>query len=164
MRVFQFTPATLPVSGIPLAYSSTPYTTDPNTYIKALITELNTSFTDPSIVNTPFSGISADEDQSALNLTGNDGHGNPVYNFALARVHLQGDTANNVRVFFRLFIGSSPDTDFSTSTTFRSQIETDSSGNPIPVTRSRCWGFPTAICPRQFRFLPRGESTQRRCL
>jgi hypothetical protein len=142
MRVFQFTPAKLPASGIPLAYSSTPYTTDLNTYIKALITELNTSFTDPTIVNTPFSGISADEDQSALNLTGNDGHLNPVYNFALARVHLQGDTANNVRLFFRLFISSSPDTDLNTGTTFRSKIETDSTGNPIPGTLIPLLGFP----------------------
>ncbi len=152
MRVFQVTPATLPASKIPLAFSSTAFTSDPNTYIKALISELNTNFTDTATINTPFNGISADEDQSALNLTGNDGHGNPVYNFALARVHLQGDTANNVRAFFRLFISSSPDTDFNTSTTFRRTIETDSSNNNIAGSLIPLLGFPTNDMPSTIPF------------
>lgn len=141
IRVFKFAPAELPASNIPLQFSSTAYTGNANNYIKALIGELNTSFTDPSTVNTPFSGISPDEDQSALNLTGTDVSGNPVLNFALARVHLKGDTANNVRCFFRLFISSSPDTDFNTTTTFRSAVETDSGGNPIPGTLIPLLGF-----------------------
>ena len=152
MRVFQFAPAELPASKIPLQYSTTAYTTDPNTYIKALITELNTNFTDPTVLNTPFNGISSGEDQSALNLTGTDTDGNPVYNFALARVHLKGDTANNVRAFFRLFISSSPDTDFNTSTTFRSAVETDSSGNPIAGTRIALLGYPDSDMPSTIPF------------
>jgi hypothetical protein len=143
MRVFQFTPAILPPSGIPLAYSSTAWTGDANTYIHNLIQELNKSFTDPTLTNTPFSGISSDEYASYLNLTGTDGHGHDVYNFGLARVHLQGDTAMNVRTFFRLFISSSPDTDFSTTTTFRSAEETDpTTGGPITGTLIPLLGFP----------------------
>ncbi len=144
MRVFQVTPATLPASQIPLAYSATPYSSDPNSYIQALISELNTNFTSPSTPDTPFNGISAGEDQSALNLTGTDASGNAVVNFALARVHLRGDTAANVRAFFRLFISSSPDTDFETGTTFRSQVQTDSSGSAIHGTRIPLLGFPTS--------------------
>jgi hypothetical protein len=152
IRVFQVTPALLPPSKIPLAYSTTAYTPDNNTYIQNLIAELNKSFTDPSTPNTPFSGISPDEDISALNLTGKDLSGNPVYNFALARVHLQGDTANNVRAFFRLFISSSPDTDFNTATTFRSAVETDSMGNPIAGTLIPMLGFVTSDMPSTIPF------------
>src|SRR4029077_19647415 len=39
IRVFQVTPAKLPSSNIPLAYSSTAYTGDNNAYIKNLIGE-----------------------------------------------------------------------------------------------------------------------------
>jgi hypothetical protein len=143
MRVFQVTPATLPSSKIPLAFSTTAFTSDPNTYIKALINELNTNFTNPATASTPFNSISAAEDQSALELHQNDTSGNPVFNFALARVHLRGDTANNVRMFFRMFISSSPDTDFNTGTTFRSLPQTDSGGSPISGTLIPLLGFPT---------------------
>jgi hypothetical protein len=161
MRVFQITPAKLPASGIPLAFSATQYKGDPNQYIKDLINELNTSFTDPSNTSTPFSGLSGDEDQSALNLTGNDSDGNPVFNFALTRVHLQGDMTDNVRVFFRLFISSSPDTDFNTATTFRSSIETDPMGNNIPGTSIPLLGFPTNDMPSTIPFFaePRINTT-----
>lgn len=161
MRVFQVTPAKLPASKVPLAFSTTQYNGDPNQYIKDLIGELNTSFTDPATLSTPFTGLSADEDESALNLTGNDTDGNPVFNFALTRVHLQGDTANDVRAFFRLFISSSPDTDFDTATTFRSSIETDSMGNNIPATLIPLLGFPTSDMPSTIPFFaePRIDAT-----
>jgi hypothetical protein len=161
MRVFSVTPATLPASKIPLAFSNTPYTSGPNTYIKALITELNTNFTNPATTNTPFTGLSAAEEQSALNLTGNDSNGNAVFNFALARVHLRGDTANNVRVFFRLFISSSPDTDFNTATTFRSGVETDINGNNISGSLISLLGFVTSDMSSTIPFFaePRIDST-----
>jgi hypothetical protein len=154
MRVFTVTPATLPMSKIPLAYSQTqwPSNGDPNTYITNLINELNTNFTDPATGNTPFTGISPDEQQSALYLTSTDTSGNPVYNFGLARVHLEGDSASDVRMFFRLFIGNSPDTDFETGTTFRSNVETDNSGNPIPGTRISLLGFPSSDMPTTIPF------------
>jgi hypothetical protein len=161
MRVFSVTPATLPPSKIPLAYSATTYVSDPNTYIKALITELNTNFTSPATANTPFNAISPDEDQSALELHQNDTSRHPVFNFALARVHLRGDTANNVRTFFRLFISTSPDTDFNTSTTFRSLPQTDSGGNNIPGTLIPLLGFPTNDLPLTIPFFaePRVDTT-----
>ena len=143
IRVFQVVPAILPASGVPLAFSSTAYGADPNAYIKSLISELNTNFTDPATANTPFNAISTLEDQSGLNLAGSDLNGHPSYDFALARVHLRGDTASNVRVFFRLFISSSPDTDFNHLTTFRSLPQTDATGAPIAGTLIPLLGYPT---------------------
>lgn len=161
MRVFQVTPANLPGSKIPLANSTTAFTADPNTYIKALIDELNTGFTDTANTATPFNAISADEDQSALELHEDDTNGNPVFNFALARVHLRGDTANNVRTFFRLFISPSPDTDFNSGTTFRSLPQTDSGGLNIPGTLIPVIGFPANDMPATIPFFaePRIDST-----
>jgi hypothetical protein len=144
MRVFSVTPATLPPSNIPLQFSTTAYTSDPNTYIKALIDELNTTFTDPTTTNTPFNAISADEDQSALELAQNDTSGNAVFDFALARVHLRGDTANTVRTFFRLFISASPDTVFNPGTTYRSLPQTDAGGTNIAGTLIPVIGFPSS--------------------
>jgi len=144
IRVFPVTPATLPSSKIPLQYSTTQYTSDANTYIKALINELNTNFTDPSTPNTPFNGISPLEQQSAINLSGQDSSGHPVFDFALARVHLRGDTASDVRVFFRLFISTSPDTNFDINTTFRSQVQTDTTDAAIPGTLIPMLGFPSS--------------------
>ncbi len=142
MRVFTVIPAALNGQP-PLTYSTTHWSGDPNTYIANLLTELNTTFTDPTLPNTPFTGILSGEDQSQLQLNGTVG-GNPVYNFGLARVHLRGDTAMNVRVFFRLFISPSPDTDFDTSTTFREAPETDASDHPIPGTMIPLIGFPSS--------------------
>jgi len=144
MRVFSVTPATLNGQP-PLAYSTTQWPADnsPNTYIANLLTELNASFTDSTMVNTPFNGISPSEDGSALQLNGLV-NGDAVYNFGLARVHLTGDTANTVRTFFRLFISNSPDTDFDTATTFREAVETDATGNPIPGTLIPLIGFPSS--------------------
>jgi hypothetical protein len=57
--------------------------------------------------------------------------GKTVYNFAIARVRLQGsalDTATNCRVFFRLFVGQSTDTDFTPSTTYKSTLGASGGG------------------------------------
>src|SRR5207248_5862525 len=53
------------------------------------------------------------------------------YNFALARVRLQGPSgsqADNVRVFFRLWGTQSADTDFQPSSTYLSHL--DAAGKP----------------------------------
>jgi hypothetical protein len=141
MRVFTVTPATLKGAN-PLQYSTTPWPGDPNKYIKVLINELNTNFTDPSMANTPFNSITPDEDQSALELAQSP-NGNAVFNFGLARLHLRGDTANNVRVFFRLFIAPSPDTTYDPSTTYRALQQTDAGGNAIAGTLIPVIGFPS---------------------
>jgi hypothetical protein len=161
MRVFTVTPATLAAGQMPLEYSTTPWGPDPNTYITNLISELNTSFTSPATADTPFNAIPYGEDQSALLLSENDTSGNPVYNFGLARIRLQGDTAPNVRVFFRLFISTSPDTDYDPSTTFRSAPETDASGNQIAGTLIPLLGFPSSDMSSTIPFFaaPRISST-----
>ncbi len=162
MRVFTVTPAALSSGQSPLPYSSIAYGSDPNVYISALIDELNLSFTDPSNVSTPFNAISTSEDESALMLGQTDASGNDVYNFALARVRLQGDAAANVRMFFRLFISSSPDTDFDPTTTFASLPQTDASGKNIADTLIPVLGVPTTDMPSTLPFFARAriDSTQ----
>jgi hypothetical protein len=146
MRVFTVHPGALPSNNVPLQYSMTRWVGDPNAYIQSLISELNTTpaFTNPATLNTPFTGISPLESSSSTSLNLLFAPSNPVYNFGLARVHLQGDsTTDPVRVFFRLFISPSPDTDFNSATTFRSLPETDSLGNVISGTLIPVLGFPT---------------------
>lgn len=56
------------------------------------------------------------------------------YNFAIARVRLQdveGAVADKVRVFFRLFVAQSCDTDYQPVTTY--PTSTDAAGNLIPI-------------------------------
>ena len=58
------------------------------------------------------------------------------FNFAIARVRLQDAalaSAQNVRVFFRLFVAQSCDTDFQPTTTYKSTLGTtgDDNGKPI---------------------------------
>ena len=137
IRVFATAPGALP-----LTYSNTPWPgdEDPNTYIQNLLTELNTNPNFTNVPppptpppNTPFSGISTAKAIRRLRCRLHLTPRNPVYNFALARVHLQGDsTTLPVRVFFRLFISPSPDTDFNNATTFRSY--------PNPIPSFRCSG------------------------
>lgn len=151
MRVFSVTPSALQPGQTPLKNSTTPFT-DPNGYIKNLIGELNTFYNNnPSSVQHPFDTINAGEDQSALELSQNV-NGQAVYNFGLARVHLQGDTATNVRAFFRLFISSSPDTTYDQNTTFRRHPQTDSMGNDIPGTEIPLLGFVTNDMPSTIPF------------
>jgi hypothetical protein len=59
-----------------------------------------------------------------------------IHNFAVARVRLQGpggSQAQNVRVFFRLFVGQSTDTDFQPLTSYNSQLGAsgDDAGKPV---------------------------------
>ena len=118
IRVFATAPGALP-----LTYSNTPWPGDLETQTptsKICSPELNTNLNFTNVPppptpppNTPFSGISTAESNSQTSLSLTFDSANPVYNFALARVHLQGDsTTLPVRVFFRLFISPSPDTDF----------------------------------------------------
>src|SRR5947209_19093329 len=68
-----------------------------------------------------------------------NGSGQQNFNFAIARVRLQGAAgsapANNVRVFFRLFVAESCDTDFQPSTTYKSQQGTSGPDAGKPVSR-----------------------------
>jgi hypothetical protein len=97
-------------------------------------------------------GLVQDEDTSALEFLPQDNAGNFVFNFAVARVRLLGNTAGaqakKVRVFFRLFQAQTTASNFSPSTTYRFHsdgtlngvtvpllgIQSDANGNPEYVT------------------------------
>lgn len=97
-------------------------------------------------------GLSQDEDAFAVEFLPSDSNGNLVFNFAIARVRLRGNTpgakAKKVRVFFRLFQAQSTISDFNTATTYRFfsdgqlngvtvpllGVQNDSNGNPDYVT------------------------------
>lgn len=162
IRVFSVTPEALATGQAPLENSSTLFGSDPNDYVTRLLGELNTFYNGhASTVEHPFDTLTDQEDASALELSETDPSGQPVYNFALARVHLQGDTASDVRAFFRLFISSSPDTSYDQSTTFRRSPELDSHGNPIPGTAIPLLGYATAQEPSTIPFFaaPRIDAT-----
>lgn len=116
---------------------STTFSNDPNDSIQRLLNYLNTTdaYTVPSSPD-PLNSLpgqsgfeTADSSVTPLN-----GAGKKNYNFAVARVRLQdagGASAPDVRVFFRLFVAQSCDTDFQPTTTY--QTITDAAGNIIPI-------------------------------
>jgi hypothetical protein len=116
-------------------------------FIADVIDKLNTG----QAGSDTFDGLFQDEEQSKLEFQQADSNGNPVFNFALARVRLVAksqSTAKTVRVFFRLFQAQNTASDFNTSTTFRVSpagsiygarapllgVQNDQSGNPEYVT------------------------------
>lgn len=141
LRVFTATPArqNTPIPGGPV------FTTDTIaggfSYIQQLLTYLNTTYNDPSGVD-PFvsvlpgqsGALAGDSSVSPVTLDWS----NPFlpkllnnYNFAIARVRLRGlagDSAPNVKVFFRLWSTQTADTDFQPNDTYRST--TDAQGHP----------------------------------
>jgi hypothetical protein len=137
LRVFTATPGlnTHPVGGGP-AFTNDSFT-GAYDYIQALLTFLNSTYGNPSGVD-PFasgSGILPNQgsaytaDSSVTPTT--SGHNN--YNFAVARVRLTGSSGqpgqtDNVRVFFRVWGTQTADTDYQTSTTYRSHL--DAAGLP----------------------------------
>lgn len=133
--VFTVTPdgGASPVHGVNVSFD--PSSADPPyDYISRLLSALNgdSSFTtplapDPLLTDFP-SQFLTDGDSSVAYETG----GNRNYNFAVARVRLtgpMGTTAPGVRVFFRLFVTQTSDTDYQPSTSYLSQL--DSSGLPL---------------------------------
>ena len=134
LRVFSIAAGASPVPGAPA------FTSDPYASIESLIGFLNgnptyTSFPGSSDPLNALPGQSGYEtgDSSVFAL---DTHGVQHYNFALARVRLRGsagDQALAVRVFFRLWVAQSFDTDFQPSTTYKSTPGTSGAdaGNPI---------------------------------
>jgi hypothetical protein len=113
----------------------------------AFITQVIHNLNDPTanLNGDSFAGLTQDEEQSALEFL--DGN---VFNFALARVRLLGNTATTispVRVFFRLFQAQSTASDFNENTTYRwgtngspghkialLGVQNDHNGNPEYVT------------------------------
>jgi hypothetical protein len=74
-----------------------------------------------STVTGQFDGTVSPASDSVVNLLHADSGGNPIYNFALARVRFQDvNPATNVRVFFRLWQAQQTNATYDTSTYYRS--------------------------------------------
>jgi hypothetical protein len=148
LRVFTATPALNPVP-IPGGPTLNDSVNGAYQYIQALLAYLNNtvSFTNPNGTD-PFTTVFPD--QSGANQT--DSSVTPFtfnffpiqlnnnYNFAVARVRLQGSSgasgeATNVRVFFRLFITQTNDTFYDINSTYPSTPDT--AGEPgVPLVGS----------------------------
>ena len=138
LRVFTLTSSTSPptVAGVALS-TSNPNTLDPTAgyaFIQGLLTQLNLNYTNPSGVD-PFASVLPNQ-SGALSgdssVTPHAASGAKNYNFAVARVRLSGgpmgSSAPNTRVFFRMFLTQTNDTDFQPSTTYLSSP--DGAGRP----------------------------------
>lgn len=132
LRVFSAAAGDTPLSGGPT------FTSNPHQSIQDLLGFMNSNpaFTIPG--PDPLNALpgqtgyeTADSSTSPLN-----GAGQTNFSFAIARVRLQGaggDSAQNVRVFFRLFVAQSFDTDFQPTTTYKSTLGTSGpdAGRPV---------------------------------
>ncbi|HEY5368119.1 MAG TPA: hypothetical protein VIJ75_03940 [Hanamia sp.] len=142
LRVFTATPALNPNPITGFTTQLTDSITGGYQYIKALLNYLNSTpdFTNPGGTD-PFATVFPDQyganqtDSSVTPFTFNFGNFSLEnnYNFAVARVRLQGSSgtageAKNVRVFFRLFATQTNDTDYDINSTYKSQP--DAAGKP----------------------------------
>lgn len=151
LRVFTITPG---ITNTPIDGPSGPQinVTDPTTwdstagyqYIGDLVNWFNGKYSDPLGGVDPFETVlpnqsgafSGDSSVTAYSIDPNNTTINYAnYNFALARVRLNGSpgatTDSNVRVFFRLFLTQSNDTDYDPSTDGTYAANFDGQGNPI---------------------------------
>ena len=116
-----------------------------NTFITQLLSTMNgdAAFTNPGNAN-PFANfpsvIDGTGDSSVTGIKTINSTQYVNYNFAVARVRLQGApgvTTNpkTVRVFFRLFLTQTNDTDFQPATTYLSQLDTTTGlpRSPLPA-------------------------------
>lgn len=95
-----------------------------------------------------FDTLSADEAASSLYLQPLDEHANPVFNFAVAKVHYTGLIgANTVRVFFRLFQAqtTSGAFDFPPGVEYR-RAASNPHGQPIALAGIRAGEYVTIPC------------------
>jgi len=101
--------------------------TNPTGYIQELLTAWNSL----PATGHPFASLSEDQHESALQLAAVEG-GQPVYNFAVARVRYRGQSlpANNVRVFFRMFSTATTNMSFDANATYRSHAD---GGRVVPL-------------------------------
>ena len=83
------------------------------------------------------SGLTQDEAGSALEFLQKDNDGNFVFNFAVARVRLKGNTpgaqAVKVRVFFRMFNAATTHSEFNPNTTYRFHSDGVLNGVKVPL-------------------------------
>ncbi len=133
LRVFSVIANQSPLSGAPA------FTSDAYSSIQSFIQFLNgsTTYTQPSTTD-PLDNLPGQTgfETADSSVTPTDGAGHTAYNFAVARVRLRGtalDQAANCRVFFRLFVAQSCDTDFQPSTTYKSTQGTSAPDTGHPV-------------------------------
>ena len=83
------------------------------------------------------SGLTQDEAGSSLEFLQKDDDENFVFNFAVARVRLKGNTAGaqavKVRVFFRMFNAATTNSEFNPNTTYRFQSDGALNGVKVPL-------------------------------
>jgi Pro-kumamolisin, activation domain len=147
LRVFTVTPG-IQVNPFPganlLPASNTSYDTGAAyAYIKFLLAILNSGYSDPAGTD-PFtllpdqsSALTADSSVSPSSVNPADPTGTRFsnYNFAIARVRLNGppntSTNKNVRVFFRMFATQTSDTDYLTDWTYPSNPSSGPPSSPL---------------------------------
>jgi hypothetical protein len=148
-------PAFVPsiVGGSPVPYTSQDPAAGYN-YIQTLLGYLNGKYGDPTPSGTdPFASFPDQGNFLTADSTVNPGTKNPSdpmnpwinYNFAVARVRLTGktgDSAPNVRVFFRLFITQTYDTGYDTVNTYPSTADAAGwPGSPLPGVGNETYPF-----------------------
>jgi hypothetical protein len=133
LRVFSTAAGTAPLPGAPA------FTSDPYASIQSLLGYLNGSsgFTTPG-ASDPLNALPGQSgyETGDSSVTPVDAAHHQNYNFAIARVRLRGTalaSAPNVRVFFRLFVAQSCDTDFQPGTTYKSRLGTSGADLNKPV-------------------------------
>lgn len=150
LRVFAVTPAldNTPVPGAPAFTTDSP--AGAYTYLQGLLSHLNSTYGDPNGAD-PFTSIlpgqtgalQGDSSVTPLTIDWSNPFNPQVlanYSFAVARVRLFGTagsagTASNVRVFFRLWVSQTADTDYQPSTTYAFVADAAGlPGTPVPGT------------------------------
>ena len=170
LRVFAITPGigSTQIAGAPGTPPPPPlspadvHTLDPEAgfaYIQTLLGYLNSNYSDPlhldpflasnNVIPDPNNALFNDSFVSPSTPDPNSNKPFTNYNFAVARVRLTGSSglsgeATNVKVFFRMFITQTNDTDYQPATTYQSNLDskqepgsprlgTDGSGNLITI-------------------------------
>lgn len=103
-----------------------------------------------NVAGDSFENLEQDEERSALEFLQQDDADNFVFNFAVARVRLTGNTpgaqATNVRVFFRLLNAQTTGTDFDPSTSYRTASDGVLNGHKIALLGVRDDEYVTIPC------------------
>lgn len=138
---------------------------DAPTFIASVIGNLTTG--KGSAGGDSFDGLSEDEESTTIEYLPQDSSGNYVFNFAVARVRLKGDTAGaqakKVRVFFRLFNAQTTASNFDASTTYRYHSDGVLFGVTVPLLGVQNNEYVTVPCfatPRVNLHAPADMTTQ----
>jgi hypothetical protein len=128
LRVFTTTPGALAPSQRPINDGASPAfpagsgtvrsAASGYSYIQSLLAYLNTAYNNPSATD-PFTLLPGQNNAlSAYSSVSPSSNGQVNYNFGIARVRISGPSTKPVKVYFRVFVANSPDTDFNPNTTY----------------------------------------------